>query len=233
MGRLNKCCVHGCNDVLSKRHRFPINNPNVFKSWLEIVKPKDWQILPAEVIHRRYYVCDAHFEDHYKVSSKRGLLIHSVPTLGVSVNKPSSKINCNQSPPEGALSIMEPKTKESISKVDPDFLNQPSTSKSNTIQISQSRVLQNVMEPISQGIEMNFHDYCKHEPFTLLKETRNRKVYSGKQDSILRNAKRSQLSQRELSLYKMLLKCREQLYQTQQELKSFQQRCSCIQNEGQ
>lgn len=30
-----------------------------------------------------------------------------------SVNKPSSEINCNQSPPEGALSIMEPKTKES------------------------------------------------------------------------------------------------------------------------
>lgn len=87
----NKCCVPGCTNRDSKRHRFPNHKePELFKKWLENVNnPKLKNLLPEEV-YRSYYVCNIHFAAEYLVArTKRGLRRDAIPTLVLSGKKNS------------------------------------------------------------------------------------------------------------------------------------------------
>ncbi|XP_044755114.1 uncharacterized protein LOC123314066 [Coccinella septempunctata] len=84
MKKMNNCCVPGCMDRVSQRHRFPKANPTIFTTWLEVINPQNWQELSDEQIYNRYYVCHAHFTKNcHFPGSKRGLTIDAVPTIDV------------------------------------------------------------------------------------------------------------------------------------------------------
>ncbi|XP_044745284.1 uncharacterized protein LOC123307131 [Coccinella septempunctata] len=81
---MKNCCVPGCMDRVSQRHRFPKANRTIFKTWLKVINPQNWKELSDEQIYNRYYVCHAHFSKNYHLpGSKRGLTIDAVPTIGV------------------------------------------------------------------------------------------------------------------------------------------------------
>lgn len=69
-----KCCVVGCGDMSSKRHRFPKNEPDVYKLWLVRLKPPHYESLSVEDIYNKYVVCERHFTPDLIVpESRRGL----------------------------------------------------------------------------------------------------------------------------------------------------------------
>ncbi|XP_044746884.1 uncharacterized protein LOC123308334 [Coccinella septempunctata] len=108
MRKINNCCVPGCMDRVSQRHRFPKANPTLFKTWLEVIKPQNWQELSDEQIYNRYYVCHVHFTKNYHLpGSKRGLTIDAVPTIDV----PGTSF-------ETVLLANEPKLCEVLTEVD-------------------------------------------------------------------------------------------------------------------
>ncbi|KAJ8926618.1 hypothetical protein NQ314_020982 [Rhamnusium bicolor] len=80
----NKCCVLGCNDRTSKRHRFP-KDVALLKRWVDNIKqPRLRELLPEEIYS--YYVCDRHFVQEYLVpGTRRGLRRDAVPTVYLSV----------------------------------------------------------------------------------------------------------------------------------------------------
>ncbi|XP_045473667.1 uncharacterized protein LOC123680055 [Harmonia axyridis] len=84
MPKMKKCCVRGCTDEISVRHRFPKRNLDIFEKWLQIIQPKNWQELSRERIYDRYYVCHSHFKENYHLpGSQRGLTCHAIPTIGI------------------------------------------------------------------------------------------------------------------------------------------------------
>lgn len=82
---LKRCCIPDCKDRTSKRHRFPNPNryPEYFCKWLDIIKPKNYEILPTKRIYDIYFVCDSHFEPDCLVTGVRGLKTTAVPTLNM------------------------------------------------------------------------------------------------------------------------------------------------------
>ncbi|XP_044747158.1 uncharacterized protein LOC123308523 isoform X5 [Coccinella septempunctata] len=121
MGKVSKCCVYGCNDVLNKRHRFPKKNPTLFKTWVDIIKPTNWQKLSDLQIYNRYVVCHTHFEDIYKLEgSSRGLTDDAVPTIGVQVAPDVCDESMNQPSTSKVQSVMESPNEENL---DPDLTN--------------------------------------------------------------------------------------------------------------
>jgi hypothetical protein len=77
----NKCCVPGCNNQASKRHRFH-KDPDLCQRWIENIKPARLQCLTAAEIYRRCYVCNIHFAREFIVEGTlRGLRKDAVPTL--------------------------------------------------------------------------------------------------------------------------------------------------------
>ncbi|XP_045471803.1 uncharacterized protein LOC123678701 [Harmonia axyridis] len=167
MKRKVKCCVEGCEDVVSMRHRFPKSNPTFFKIWIDNIKPKNWETLSVQQIYNRYYVCHAHFEKCYHlVGSLRGLTVHAVPTLGVpgvnnnnnTVDEPmniSSKYKTEMeiSQPEESKNIMGLTKRNGAPKVLNYYLNRPSTSKNNIQPIpsvSKPEELPSFLEPSTQ-----------------------------------------------------------------------------------
>lgn len=80
--KVNKCCVVGCHDKHSKRHRFPLRDHKLFKLWLDSIDNPKLSKLPLKHIYKRYYVCDRHFSIKCKVpGTKRGLTANAVPTV--------------------------------------------------------------------------------------------------------------------------------------------------------
>ncbi|XP_023311289.1 uncharacterized protein LOC108911603 [Anoplophora glabripennis] len=77
-----KCCVPNCLNRSSKRHRFPKSDIDLFKTWLQIIKPVDCDELTIEQIYNRCYVCEDHFSSECFVpGTRRGLTRNAVPTL--------------------------------------------------------------------------------------------------------------------------------------------------------
>ncbi|XP_050306882.1 uncharacterized protein LOC126743711 [Anthonomus grandis grandis] len=82
------CCVQGCTDFSSKRHRFPKNNRRLLRAWIKAVRPKHWDVLTATEIYDRYLVCNAHFSREDCVpGTVRGLRINAVPTINLPVGQ--------------------------------------------------------------------------------------------------------------------------------------------------
>ncbi|KAJ8976852.1 hypothetical protein NQ317_012976 [Molorchus minor] len=92
--RRKTCAVPGCDDQVSSRHRFPINDDNTFKIWKAQVNHPRFEHLTAREIYNNYFVCHRHFgPDTFVIGTKRGLKVGSVPTLYLpnrSAAKPSS-----------------------------------------------------------------------------------------------------------------------------------------------
>ncbi|KAG5884915.1 hypothetical protein JTB14_034113 [Gonioctena quinquepunctata] len=78
-----KCCVPDCEDLYSKRHRFPRPDREVelFKIWVDKVKNPLFNGKTDEQIYKTYLVCDVHFRNDFKVVSHRGLSKIAFPTL--------------------------------------------------------------------------------------------------------------------------------------------------------
>jgi hypothetical protein len=80
----NKCCVPGCEDKTSKRHRFP-RDPDMFKLWVENIRAPRLQELTPNQVYRTCYVCNIHFGEECLVpGTLRGLRKDAVPTLNLS-----------------------------------------------------------------------------------------------------------------------------------------------------
>ncbi|XP_056632273.1 uncharacterized protein LOC130442182 isoform X1 [Diorhabda sublineata] len=82
----HRCCVNGCDDLLSIRHRFPKREPEIFEAWIKILKPPHYQSLSVNDIYNKYVVCDVHFRECDKIpkmSRKRGLSAIAIPTLKI------------------------------------------------------------------------------------------------------------------------------------------------------
>ncbi|KAK5638960.1 hypothetical protein RI129_013255 [Pyrocoelia pectoralis] len=80
----NKCCVPGCTDKLSKRHRFP-KNLKYFNEWVRNIKLQELQEKDVLSVYLKYYVCNKHFENNYLVpGTRRGLRKDAIPTLYLS-----------------------------------------------------------------------------------------------------------------------------------------------------
>lgn len=79
-----KCCVLNCTDIHSRRHRFPKNYPDVYKQWLQNVRPVNYENLSVKDVYNKYYVCDSHFTPECFVpGTRRGLRKDAVPTISV------------------------------------------------------------------------------------------------------------------------------------------------------
>lgn len=82
--RVHSCCVRNCKNKGGRRHRFPKNQPDTFKAWLEMVKPRDYKTLSVESIYNRYYICDDHFSaERFVPGTRRGLKVYAVPTVNI------------------------------------------------------------------------------------------------------------------------------------------------------
>ncbi|KAJ8935617.1 hypothetical protein NQ318_006460 [Aromia moschata] len=80
--RRRRCAVPGCEDRVSVRHRFPINDEKTFNSWVLIVDHPHFSHLTPREIYNSYLVCHRHFsEDSIVVGTKRGLKVGAIPTL--------------------------------------------------------------------------------------------------------------------------------------------------------
>lgn len=79
-----KCCVAGCAKRFNSMYRFPRSDPELFKVWLEKIKPPFYTTLTYEEIYRKYAVCEEHFPAECKVAgAKRGLTKIAVPSLKI------------------------------------------------------------------------------------------------------------------------------------------------------
>ncbi|XP_063903637.1 uncharacterized protein LOC135123066 isoform X2 [Zophobas morio] len=79
----NKCSVPGCDDKVSKRHRFP-KEEQLLKKWIENVNaPLFSSMEPSELYNK--YVCDRHFSTDFKVpGTRRGLRRDAFPNICLS-----------------------------------------------------------------------------------------------------------------------------------------------------
>lgn len=86
----NKCCVSGCDDRTSKRHRFP-KDAKFLKKWVENTHNlRLTQLSPSEICES-YFVCHRHFQQEYLVpGSRRRLRRDAVPTLHLPGKVPSA-----------------------------------------------------------------------------------------------------------------------------------------------
>ncbi|KAG5866756.1 hypothetical protein JTB14_037161 [Gonioctena quinquepunctata] len=94
-----KCCVPDCEDLYSKRHRFPRPDREVelFKIWVDKVKNPLFNGKTDEQIYKTYLVCDVHFRNYFKVVSHRGLSKIAFPTLYL-LESSNENIEDNQIP---------------------------------------------------------------------------------------------------------------------------------------
>ncbi|KAG5881550.1 hypothetical protein JTB14_028167 [Gonioctena quinquepunctata] len=94
-----KCCVPDCEDLYSKRHRFPRPDREVelFKIWVDKVKNPLFNGKTDEQIYKTYLVCDVNFRNDFKVVSHRGLSKIAFPTLYL-LESSNGNIEDNQIP---------------------------------------------------------------------------------------------------------------------------------------
>ncbi|XP_017881058.1 uncharacterized protein LOC108625503, partial [Ceratina calcarata] len=93
----HNCCVPGCDDRKSTRHRFPnpIKDENRFKQWLQLVgNEKILNMDPARVF-RNYRVCHEHFTPEDK-SSNSFLKRTTIPSRNLpQIIKQEPSTSCN------------------------------------------------------------------------------------------------------------------------------------------
>ncbi|KAJ8911189.1 hypothetical protein NQ315_006032 [Exocentrus adspersus] len=88
--RKRPCCVAKCENRHSKRHRFPKNEPEIFKQWISNTQPVNHHELSQEQIYNKFYVCDNHFQQECFVpGTHRGLRRDAVPTLFIKATNPN------------------------------------------------------------------------------------------------------------------------------------------------
>jgi hypothetical protein len=79
--KTKKCCVPGCTDNISTRHRFP-KDPELFQEWKNNVNNPALKDLSVTKVYNLYYICNRHFSKNcLVVGTKRGLTRTAVPTL--------------------------------------------------------------------------------------------------------------------------------------------------------
>ncbi|XP_063911425.1 uncharacterized protein LOC135128445 [Zophobas morio] len=79
----NKCSVPGCDDKVSKRHRFP-KEEQLLKKWIENVNAPLFSSMEPSEIYKKY-VCDRHFSSDFKVpGTRRGLRKDAFPNICLS-----------------------------------------------------------------------------------------------------------------------------------------------------
>lgn len=84
--RSHRCCVNGCNDLMSIRHRFPKREPHIFVAWIKIIKPPGYQSLSMDAIYNKYVVCDIHFRECDRIPKMcrmRGISAIAIPALKI------------------------------------------------------------------------------------------------------------------------------------------------------
>lgn len=82
--RRNPCCVTGCENRHSKRHRFPKNDPEIFTLWVERIQPRNFKVMSVDEIYSKYYVCEEHFLlSDIVPGTKRGLKRTAVPAVNI------------------------------------------------------------------------------------------------------------------------------------------------------
>lgn len=82
--RINKyCCVPGCTDITSSRHRFPKGELDVFNVWVNRINHPRFKNLQPEQIYKTYVVCDRHFTEDNKVRGSKKLIHRVLPTLHI------------------------------------------------------------------------------------------------------------------------------------------------------
>ncbi|XP_045477778.1 glyoxylate reductase/hydroxypyruvate reductase-like isoform X2 [Harmonia axyridis] len=64
MPKIKKCCVQGCTDETSTRHRFPMRDLDLFDNWLQIIQPRNWQQLTRHRIYEGSAKVGADGNDH-------------------------------------------------------------------------------------------------------------------------------------------------------------------------
>lgn len=84
-----KCCVSGCEDKTSSRHRFPNPKKDMdrLKLWLNVLQDETLSQVDPMKLYSDRRICRRHFcKDDYSVGSNR---IHSnaVPTLHLSATE--------------------------------------------------------------------------------------------------------------------------------------------------
>ncbi|XP_063237793.1 uncharacterized protein LOC134539574 [Bacillus rossius redtenbacheri] len=81
MTRKKPCCVPGCRDTTSIRHRLPKNDDVSYKIWLERINNPRLLSLDKERVYKTYVVCERHFIDDCKNLGSKHLKIYSLPSL--------------------------------------------------------------------------------------------------------------------------------------------------------
>ncbi|KAJ8910967.1 hypothetical protein NQ315_003660 [Exocentrus adspersus] len=112
-----RCCVPGCGDMTSTRHRFP--NPKVrmelFKVWLAAINNEALFELDPLIIYENRRICHRHFEENHFSPGSNRVHHNAIPTLflpGVgdvilqlagSLGEPSSQHTLNEIEPSSSL----------------------------------------------------------------------------------------------------------------------------------
>lgn len=81
--RARYCCVPGCKNLHSKRHRFPKKEPEIFDAWVKRIKPAIYEILTMQEMYNKYVVCEEHFTEDCIVPGLRGRKRTAVPSLNI------------------------------------------------------------------------------------------------------------------------------------------------------
>lgn len=59
------CCVLNCSDKFQSRHRFPIQDPEICKKWIESTGNPKVQAFVNDLqsVYTKYFVCQRHFKN--------------------------------------------------------------------------------------------------------------------------------------------------------------------------
>ncbi|CAH1378880.1 unnamed protein product, partial [Tenebrio molitor] len=133
----NKCCVPGCEDKTSKRHRFP-RDPDMFKLWVENIRAPRLQELTPNQVYRTCYVCNIHFGEECLVpGTLRGLRKDAVPTLNLCVLS------------EDVEEYVQ--TEEDVGQQ--ELLSLPSTSKLSADKVHEEHILQSTAKIAEESVQ--------------------------------------------------------------------------------
>jgi general transcription factor IIIA len=117
--KTKKCCVPGCTDNISTRHRFP-KDPELFQEWKNNVNNPALKDLSVTKVYNLYYICNRHFSKNcLVVGTKRGLTRTAVPTLHL--GEGSDEITLPKRGAESLQTIEDFELLSNLSLYDPDL----------------------------------------------------------------------------------------------------------------
>lgn len=77
------CCVPGCLDKSSTRHRIPIRNEFIYDEWLRRIGNAKLFTEDKDKVNRNYVICRSHFIDECTNHSSVHLKIYSLPSVNL------------------------------------------------------------------------------------------------------------------------------------------------------